>query len=89
MLSRFCGFAFVIVLDFYCAEDRLAIELDGAQHVQRKYYDERRAKDLQKLGIKVIRFWDNDVLQNMNGVLEQILITLDKISVKEPHPALS
>lgn len=74
------------ILDFYCVENKIAIELDGSQHEKRKIYDEIRTKELQKLGIRVIRFWDNDVLQNIDGVLEQILMKVENISNKKPHP---
>jgi len=74
------------ILDFYCSETSFAIELDGGQHIKRTRYDERRSKELEKLGIKVIRFWDNDVLQNIEEVLEKIINVLEKRSVKKPHP---
>lgn len=61
------------ILDFYCLEKKLAIELDGSQHFNKKQYDKQRSATLQKYGIDVIRFWDNDVLKNINGVLEKIL----------------
>ena len=64
------------IIDFYCSENSLAIELDGGQHIQRVHYDQERTKRLQKHGIQIIRFWDNEVLQNINGVLEQILVNL-------------
>jgi|SRR5579872_1467001 len=63
------------ILDFYCMDKKLAIELDGSQHAN-SLYDAERSKELQKLGITVIRFWDNDVLQNINEVLEKILLAL-------------
>jgi lysyl-tRNA synthetase class 2 len=64
----------------------LAVELDGSQHVQRKYYDDKREAQLSKLGIKVLRFWDNDALVNTSGVLEQILLELETLPAKNPHP---
>lgn len=75
------------ILDFYCVEKQLVIELDGSQHISRKYYDSKRTVELEVLGIHVIRFWNNDVLQNIDGVLEQILIALEKQS--DLTPALS
>jgi len=56
------------------------IELDGGQHADRKAYDDHRTRVLEKDGFKVIRFWNNDVLSNLEGVLETILST--------PHPLL-
>lgn len=63
------------ILDFYCLEKKLAIELDGSQHLIKtnKQYDKRRDTTLQTYGIEVLRFWDNDVLKNIDGVLERIL----------------
>ncbi len=62
------------ILDFYCHEVRLAIELDGGGHdeQQQKQYDEQRTKDLEIEGVKVLRFWNHDVLENTEAVLETI-----------------
>jgi len=62
-------------LDFYCPEIKLCIELDGDQHG----FDHARAKDdkrtsyLESHGICVIRFWNDEVYKNINGVLDSIL----------------
>lgn len=63
------------IVDFYCPQRRLAIELDGGQHNEANalLYDKERSKYLNKLGIKVCRFWDNEVFTNLNGVLQMIL----------------
>lgn len=62
------------ILDFYCIEQKLAVELDGSQHTKpdQRLYDNKRTKVLNSLGIKVLRFWDNDVLNNLDEVLEII-----------------
>jgi very-short-patch-repair endonuclease len=65
------------ILDFYSPSLQIAIELDGSQHLEPEYHekDDIRTKYLNDLGIKVIRFYDNDVLRNIDGVymiLEQI-----------------
>lgn len=60
------------IIDFYCPEKKLGIELDGSQHMEQIEYDQKRSNDLQKHGIIIIRFLDNDVLKNINGVLETI-----------------
>jgi len=54
---------------------RLAVEIDGGQHVEdaRRIHDERRTEFLKQNGITVIRFWNNEVLNNVDGVLEKIL----------------
>ena len=54
------------------------IELDGGQHADQEIYDNRRTQILEKDRFKVIRFWNNDVLTNLEGVLGIILNT--------PHP---
>ncbi len=62
------------VLDFFCPEIRLAIEIDGGQHIEEAHRirDERRTEFLKQNGITVIRFWNNEVFNNTNGVLEKI-----------------
>lgn len=64
------------VADFVCKQQRLIVELDGGQHAMRKDYDARRTKHLNGMGYEVLRFWNNDVLDNMDGVLESILTAL-------------
>ena len=73
------------VLDFYCAELHLVIELDGGQH-----YDEAGlAKDrvrtayLRRQGLEVLRFSNLDVLQNMDGVRAEVMRWVE---VRSPHP---
>ncbi len=63
------------VLDFYCPNLRLAIELDGGQHAWRtqKHRDERRTTWPRKCGVTELRFWNNEITQNLSGVLENIL----------------
>jgi very-short-patch-repair endonuclease len=58
------------IVDFYCAEAKLIVELDGGQHVDE---DPTRENWLVSQGYRVIRFWNNDVLANTEGVLETIL----------------
>lgn len=62
------------ILDFYSEEIHLGIEVDGGQHNEEanKVRDEKRTAYLNKYGLKVIRFWDNEVLTNIEGVLEVI-----------------
>ena len=62
------------ILDFYCPALRLAIELDGGQHNQdaAKEYDSARSEYLKEHRIGVLRFWNNDVLLNIQGVLEEL-----------------
>jgi very-short-patch-repair endonuclease len=50
----------------------LVIEVDGSQHVDDAHYDQRRTAFLNARGYSVLRFWNNDVLSNTDGVLERI-----------------
>ncbi len=61
------------IADFVCHAARLIVELDGSQHVDAASYDERRCRYLEAQGWQVLRFWNNDVSQRMEGVLEAIL----------------
>jgi very-short-patch-repair endonuclease len=60
------------VLDFYCHDARLAVELDGGQHADAVQYEERRAAYLAAAGIRVLRSWDDEVLKQTEAVLEAI-----------------
>jgi very-short-patch-repair endonuclease len=68
------------IVDFYCPEKKLAVELDGDQHAEPGHisYDENREAILDKEGVKVLRYWDSDVLNDTNSVLDDILEELDK-----------
>jgi len=65
------------VVDFYCPELKLAIEIDGDVHAydSRIAYDKQRQKDIEALGIKVLRYANTDVLNNIEGVLYDIVTT--------------
>jgi primosomal protein N' (replication factor Y) len=60
------------IADFACFECRLIVEADGGQHNE-SVSDERRTVDLQKAGWRVLRFWNNDILENIEGVAAKIL----------------
>ena len=62
------------ILDFYSPTLKLAIELDGGQHAEQdnREYDESRSEYLRSQGVKVLRFWNNEVIENMEGVLQKI-----------------
>ena len=67
------------IVDFYCPKAKLVIELDGGQHKSADYIKKDTAKDknLESLGLRVLRFNNNDVTKNIKGVLESILSKLD------------
>lgn len=64
--------------DFVCIERKLIIELDGSQHLEQAEYDQERTKYLEAQGYKVIRFWNNDVMNNIDGVILVIMDVLEK-----------
>jgi len=60
------------IVDFVCHEQRLIVEVDGGQHSANAEQDRIRDKWLGEQGYKILRFWNNEVLANMEGVLEII-----------------
>lgn len=64
------------IVDFICLEHRLIIEIDGGQHAQNKSYDDSRSEYLSQQGFMVLRFWNHEVLSDMEAVLEVILNNL-------------
>jgi very-short-patch-repair endonuclease len=60
------------VVDFLSFEKRIIIELDGGQHAEDRQRDRDRDKILARAGFKILRFWNNEVLENLDGVLERI-----------------
>jgi len=62
------------IVDFVCLEQRLIIELDGDQHAESHVYDQERDTWLRAQGYTVLRFWNNEVMQELENVLEQIRI---------------
>jgi very-short-patch-repair endonuclease len=77
-------------LDFYCPSLRLAIELDGGQHAaQQKQADERRTRFLLEKNIAVVRYWNNDVFGNFQGVLADLVTVIEKrVRDVTPSPSL-
>ncbi|MBU1355060.1 MAG: endonuclease domain-containing protein [Candidatus Edwardsbacteria bacterium] len=67
------------IVDFYCPEKRLAIELDGDVHeVERQAgYDKARQKAIEALGIKILRFANEEVIENIEGVIKAIAAKAD------------
>jgi len=68
------------ILDFYCPEKKLAVELDGGQHaaIDQMIHDQNRTATLAEMGIIVLRYWDHEVFQNTDGVVEDIFLELEK-----------
>ncbi len=66
------------VADLACFESRLIIEIDGGQHADHRAYDEQRSRTLIAQGYRVLRFWNNEIMENLDGVLETIQTALKK-----------
>ena len=64
------------IVDFICLELKLVIELDGSQHMDQQQYDMKRSQWLQNNGFKIVRFWNSDVLENFDGVMQTIQMHL-------------
>lgn len=60
------------IADFYSKEKKLIVELDGSQHIEAKNYDIERDNYMETLGIKTLRFWNNEIENNMEEVLIKI-----------------
>jgi very-short-patch-repair endonuclease len=66
------------IVDFVCPAAKLIIEIDGGQHSDQADYDAKRSEYLAREGYRVIRFWNNEVLGNLDGVFRTIQIALRK-----------
>jgi very-short-patch-repair endonuclease len=71
------------IADFVCLKRRPILEFDGGQHAERVDYDERRTQWLETQGFRVLRFWNNEVLQEWDGV-EQVII--EALTAPTPPP---
>jgi len=71
------------ILDFVCLENKLVIEVDGGQHGQQAGYDESRTQELQAAGFHVLRFWNNEILKEIEAVREKIWLAVQEL---QPHP---
>jgi len=69
------------IVDFVCVEKKLIIEFDGSQHAWNPKRDKIRDEWLNSQGYRILRFWNNDVTENVNGVLETI-----RHALSDPHP---
>ena len=92
--KRLCGFKFRrqfpingYVVDFVCLECKLVIEVDGSQHGDALDCDAKRTTVLRKNGFRVLRFWNNEVLQQLDSVLAEILTQLHTPPSPQPSPA--
>ena len=74
------------IVDFVCLEARLIIEADGGQHSNQVVYDARRTARLEGMGYRVMRFWNHEVMQELQVVLEQIRTALIEAPSPQPSP---
>ena len=74
------------VADFVCLSERLVVEVDGGGHTRKAKSDQVRDRWLEVSGYRVLRFWNNDVLGNIDGVLTVILSALDAGARPLPNP---
>ena len=74
------------ICDFACREHGLVVELDGGQHAQMADYDQRRTRFLATQGYRVLRFWNRDVIDNIDGVFKHIEDALK--NTPSPCPSL-
>lgn len=76
------------VVDFYCTELKLAIEIDGDSHFQdgAQEYDQERQAFIESVGIRFLRFTNNEVYGNLEGVLERIIQKIGELRNDPPSP---
>lgn len=75
------------IADFVCLEARLIVEVDGGQHAEERYGDAERDDWLRSQGFRVLRYWNNQVLGELEAVLEDIARELMALPAP-PHPGL-
>jgi very-short-patch-repair endonuclease len=66
------------IVDFCAPRRKLVIEVDGSQHLEQVEYDRRRTEYLETRGYRVVRFWNREVMKNIDGVLSRIWNELDQ-----------
>lgn len=72
------------IVDFYCPKLKWVIEVDGSTHLEKKdiISDQNRTKELKKLGLKILRFWNDDILYG----LDEVTKIIEKEKIKSPNP---
>jgi very-short-patch-repair endonuclease len=74
------------IVDFASHRAKLAIEVDGGQHATQTTTDQERTRLLQSQGYRVLRYWNNDVMTNIEGVLEDIQRAVTTTPTPNPSP---
>lgn len=73
------------ILDFVCLEKRLVIKIDGGQHSENRAQDRLRTEKLKNAGFHVLRFWNHEVLEQVEAVKEKIWLELEKLTPPSPY----
>ena len=71
------------IVDFYCNRLRLVIEIDGITHNDKEQADKIRQREIEKMGLRFLRFYDSDVRDNLNGVLMFLVDWIEKVEGEE------
>ena len=74
------------IVDFVCLEAKLIVEADGGQHQERETEDAQRTATLESLGYRVLRFWNDEILNETEAVLERIRTVLTELPSPRPSP---
>ncbi len=74
------------ILDFVCLDAKLVVEVDGGQHSDQIEADALRTNKLANAGFRILRFWNNEVLRELETVKERIWMELQKTGEPHPHP---
>ena len=77
------------IVDFYCPEAKLVIEIDGSEHLKQADYDNERTEYLLSVGCKVLRFWNNEINRNIEGVVMRIMKELEPLRLADSAPLLN
>jgi len=66
------------IVDFCATRKKLIIEVDGGQHAEQREYDDERTTYLENRGYRVLRFWNNDVIKNIDAVMQEITAAISE-----------
>jgi very-short-patch-repair endonuclease len=93
--KRFAGYKFrrqqpigPYIADFVCFDTKLVVEVDGGQHADQRAQDAERDAWLRRQGFDVLRFWNNDVVRDLDAVLSVILEKLSRMPDGSPSPSM-
>src|SRR3954449_12977939 len=73
------------IVDFVCFERGLVIELDGGQHAERRERDDERTRRLNSQGFRVLRYWNHELFEDLDAILEAITLAL--VAAPPPQPS--